>query len=316
MSGGGEQPAEHSTLEKLSHKVTIPAMSEYIASIGQEDKIVEKVLRVHPIPSMAERCHLVVATSVDNANQATLNCRLINPSAEDITLPVGTSIALLSGFLEGIAIEEMESSQKAHINKQDRKINSISKEGEVMVWDQQGAEPDNDYGLDTLPCQEQTDKLKPMELQIDKEGLTEEQIQKLECFLDARKDLFVKHDRDLGDTNLITHKIDLGGANPVKARPNRINQSARAMLEKHVDTMLKHNVIEESPGSLWFPPVVLVLKPNQKDYRFCLVMRNVNKVTTIDSYPLPRIDDTLDALNGSKFFSSLDLTGWTRTPSN
>ena len=36
-------------------------------------------------------------------------------------------------------------------------------------------------------------------------------------------------------------------------------------------------------------------------------MRNMNKVTRIDSYPLPRIGDTLDALNGSKFFSSLEL---------
>ena len=80
-----------------------------------------------------------------------------------------------------------------------------------------------------------------------------------------------------------------------------------AALEKHVDTMLKHDIIEESPGSPWSSPVVLVRKPNNKDYRFCLDMRNVNKVTTIDSYPLPRLDDTLDALNGSKFFYSLGL---------
>ena len=65
----GGQPAEHSTLGRLSHKITIPAMSECIASIYQEDKIVEKVLMVHPIPGVAERCHLAVATSVDKAKQ-------------------------------------------------------------------------------------------------------------------------------------------------------------------------------------------------------------------------------------------------------
>ena len=120
-------------------------------------------------------------------------------------------------------------------------------------------------------------------------------------------DLFAKDDGDLGDTDLIKHKIDVGGARPVKSRPNRCSEPAKVALEKHIDTMLKKDIIEESPGSPWASPVVLVLKPNQKDYRFCLDMRNANKVTILDSYPLPQIDDTLDALNGSKYFSFLDL---------
>ena len=33
----------------------------------------------------------------------------------------------------------------------------------------------------------------------------------------------------------------------------------------------------------------------------------MNSVTNKDSYPCPRIDDALDALNGTKFFSSMDL---------
>lgn len=69
----------------------------------------------------------------------------------------------------------------------------------------------------------------------------------------------------------------------------------------------KNDIIEESPGGPWSSPVVLVHKANNKEYRFCLNMRNVNKPAKINSYPLPRIDNTLDALNGSKFFSSLDL---------
>ena len=206
-------------------------MSMCIASIYQEDKIVEKVEKVHPIPGVAERCHLAVAASVDSANQETLNCRLVNPSAEDNTLPEGTFIALLSGLPEGIVIKTMEGNLETSKDKQDKKINTISKKGDVMILDQLGAEPDMDYGLDVLPCQEQTDELKQIELRIDKEGITEDQIQELECFLNAHMDFFAKHDGDLGDTNLITHKIEVGGEKPVKARPNRINQSARATLE-------------------------------------------------------------------------------------
>ena len=83
-------------------------------------------------------------------------------------------------------------------------------------------------------------------------------------------DLFAKHNGDLGDTNLITHKIDVGNAKPVKTRPQMLNQQGKVALEQHVDTMLKNDIIEESPGSPWSSPVVLVCMTNNKDYRFSL----------------------------------------------
>ena len=49
-----------------------------------------------------------------------------------------------------------------------------------------------DYGLDVLLYQEETDELKPIELKIDKGGLTEDQVRELECVLNAHMDLFVK----------------------------------------------------------------------------------------------------------------------------
>ena len=41
--------------------------------------------------------------------------------------------------------------------------------------------------------------------------------------------------------------------------------------------------------------------------RFCVDYRKVNDVTIKDAYPLPRVDDTLDTLAGSVWFSTLDL---------
>ena len=69
--------------------------------------------------------------------------------------------------------------------------------------------------------------------------------------------------------------------------------------------MLEQGIIRPSTSAL-SSPVVLIKKPDGSD-RFCCDLRKVNSVTKKDSYPLPRIADTLDALSGAQYFSSMDL---------
>ena len=69
--------------------------------------------------------------------------------------------------------------------------------------------------------------------------------------------------------------------------------------------MLDQGVIQPS-SSPWASPVVLA-KKKDGSLRFCVDYRKLNAVTRKDAYALPRIDDTLDALAGSKWFSTLDL---------
>ncbi|GFX36758.1 hypothetical protein TNCV_4827081 [Trichonephila clavipes] len=69
---------------------------------------------------------------------------------------------------------------------------------------------------------------------------------------------------------------------------------------------MKNNDIIEPSSSPWASPIVLVRKKDGLT-RFCVDYRRLNDVTKKDSYPLPRIDDTLDTLAGNTWFSTLDL---------
>jgi len=55
----------------------------------------------------------------------------------------------------------------------------------------------------------------------------------------------------------------------------------------------------------------LFVRKKDGSWRFCVDYRKLNSVTIQDTYPLPRIDNSLDALACSKYFSTLDfLSGY------
>ena len=75
--------------------------------------------------------------------------------------------------------------------------------------------------------------------------------------------------------------------------------------KKMVDDMLRKDIIQPS-SSPWASPIILVPKKDAS-LRFCIDYQKINFVTRKDAYPLPRVNDTLKALSGSKWFSTLDL---------
>ena len=136
-------------------------------------------------------------------------------------------------------------------------------------------------------------------------SLTQEQKSTLFDLLVSYKDIFVGPDGKFGRTKLVKHKIDTGDHKPIKIPPRRLPFAQREIVEKEIQKMLDNNIIESSE-SPWSAPLLLVEKKD-KSWRFCVDYRQLNKVTKKDAYPLPRIDESLDALAGASWFSTLDL---------
>ena len=83
--------------------------------------------------------------------------------------------------------------------------------------------------------------------------------------------------------------------------PFAVRQEVAQQLHK----MQESGVVQPS-SSLWSSPVVLVRKKDGT-HRFYIDYRKLNAVTKPDLFPLPRIDDLLDQLGKSRYFSTLDL---------
>jgi hypothetical protein len=113
-------------------------------------------------------------------------------------------------------------------------------------------------------------------------------------------------DYGLGKTTLVKHKIETGDHAPIKIPPRRLGWAQRRALNEEVDKMLEKGVIEPS-DSPWSSPPVLV-KKKDGTFRFCVDYRKINSISRRDAFPLPRIDDCLDCLAGSKWFCTLDLS--------
>ena len=114
-------------------------------------------------------------------------------------------------------------------------------------------------------------------------------------------DVFSFSSKDLGRTKELKHHICTSDAQPVHLPPRRIPQARREELRALLKDMLECDVILPS-DSPWSSPIVLVKKQDGTT-QFCIDYRKVNEVIRKDAYSLLRVDDTLDTLVGSKFFT-------------
>ncbi|GJT14939.1 putative nucleotidyltransferase, ribonuclease H [Tanacetum coccineum] len=110
----------------------------------------------------------------------------------------------------------------------------------------------------------------------------------------------------LPPTRQVEFQIDLvPGAAPVARAPYRLAPSEMNELSEQLKELSDKGFIRPS-SSPWGAPVLFV-KKKDGSFRMCIDYRELNKLTVKNRYPLPRIDDLFDQLQGSSVYSKIDL---------
>ncbi|GJV43377.1 putative reverse transcriptase domain-containing protein [Tanacetum coccineum] len=110
----------------------------------------------------------------------------------------------------------------------------------------------------------------------------------------------------LPPTRPVEFQIDLIlGAAPVARAPYRLAPSKMKELSEQLQELSDKGFIRPS-SSPWGAPVLFV-KKKDGSFRMCIDYRELNKLTVKNRYPLPRIDDLFDQLQGSSIYSKIDL---------
>ena len=105
----------------------------------------------------------------------------------------------------------------------------------------------------------------------------------------------------------VEHTFKLTSDRPIILPPRHIPQKWQQVLDEEMDKMIRDGVVEHSVSPYCTYPVLVAKKDGS--VRFAVDYRRLNAVTIPDKTPIPRIEDLIASLEGSKYFALLDLRG-------
>ena len=231
---------------------------------------------------------VLVASTVNVPRNSRLLVRCMNPGYEELCLTAGTKIATFTQLSEDEVFDCNQSDIPAHLAN----IDQVEVQREQAVPNHL----EELYASATPNCRNAEERAT------------------LSSLLVRYSDVFSTDASDVGRTDLVQHTIPLiPGMRPIRQPPRRLGHEKEVEVESQISKLLKQGLIEPASGA-WSSPVVLV-KKKDGSWRFCIDYRRLNDITQQDAYPLPRIDESLDALAGARYFTTLDLTsGYWQVP--
>ncbi|XP_033120243.1 uncharacterized protein LOC117119526 [Anneissia japonica] len=123
--------------------------------------------------------------------------------------------------------------------------------------------------------------------------------------LHKNQTVFSQDSMDLGFCNVIPHQINLKDGKPIRLPYRRIPPAQIPEIRQLLQEMLEKRIIRKSKSP--FASAVVPVRKRDGSLRLCVDYRRLNLQTVRDSFPLTRIEESLEAMSGAKFFTSLDL---------
>ena len=227
---------------------------------------------------------------------------LVNNSGEKVTIKKGTVVGRLKAANAVPICLAPKLSTDNDVLKYVQRTNEV---GNIPEYENTGTKTENPKPEKPAFTSERSDKLFS---KLDPSGMEDWsdniQHEAVELFKEFHH-LFALSDLELGCTSNIKHEIKLNNEVPFKDQYQRIPPQQFKEVRNHLQDMLKIRAIQCS-CSPWASAVVLVHKKDGS-LSFCIDLRHLNSHTIKDVYSLPRIEESLDCLNGACIFTSLDL---------
>jgi hypothetical protein len=136
-------------------------------------------------------------------------------------------------------------------------------------------------------------------------GLDEHRQQQLWAMLEKYKDVFAWNKSELGHCTIGEHNIDTQGFPPCNASPGRLSFWEEAEVKRQIDILVDLGKMRPS-NSKYACRVTLPVKKDGSR-RFCGDYRPLNAQTRRDMFPMPLVEDIIDQLGKSMWFTALDL---------
>ncbi|CAG2254580.1 unnamed protein product [Mytilus edulis] len=223
----------------LVNDEVIPSRSEVIIPVQTVDKSIKSKLGIiEPNPALIGKQNIVGATCLVQIRNNKTFLQVLNPTNAKVRLSKHTKIGKFSDIIEN--------SISSEITDDTVEINSIDK----------GTQNKNNEA-------KYIEIAKSLNFNFSDSDLTTEQKQKLMVMLGTNRDVFAMNLSELGCTDLHPHRIETGDAQPVRQRFYRQSPAVKGEASKHVEEMLKYDIIEPSQSE-WASPICLVQKKSPK----------------------------------------------------
>lgn len=141
--------------------------------------------------------------------------------------------------------------------------------------------------------------------------LNSEEYREVKTLLRKYKNILYQENENLSFTHKVKHKINTTHEDPIYVKSYRYPEVHKEEVDRQIKEMLEQNIIRhsESPYSapIWVVPKKQDASSIQK-WRIVIDYRKLNNITITDKYPIPLMDEILDKLGRSIYFTTLDLT--------